>query len=923
MARAEGHIYYNGFFAYSQLDKKTNDNVQYYQTPVLIGNFTTLSYFQTHAETPISTELSSGNGYSLAYRTFVYKASDYIQRTDYLTEGILEPSGTAIASLIGEETTDTVNLDDLGVSYVIEYTVLQWYLEINPTSGAVTRTIRGAYCETFTFLTVENRLPLKKWTCTDVILRLLDLAEPIRKGDKPRFRLEGDNGDGQPYTGQAAQFDTILSPEFAFTKQTLRECLQEVGQVIHGEPRLTPKKDGDGTWYYEVSYDLYGQMKPWKHANRRYFKKNVAYNVNDYATALDTHAENLINKQTDWEGTITEPYAGGAKTTRTENMYVQITETNMLIPTSYPIYTVEDVEWVRNVNGTITSVSLKPYLFESSIYNAQLSSYEDLYPNSKAYALTYTQGEKNITGLSFKPEHPVSEIFQNYAILNVLRAASGDSSLTIEDAVAEGGGYVEGGYPQLCFRVTYTPIYQSRVGQTKPYCPDYARPAAMIYNQQANVIESRAYGENLKGVIARLGNAEKSYTYHLARLQQIPKPGMYFDKDYVISGVYVEYLPTIINATVALTKDFNRISRYVGISSVKRFSQVSQTMAQERNVLYQEYLVIGDYVEPDSDTRMGRSMLLSFATVFSHSVAMNPVSCVVAWGESYSGNYLPAVCLPVIASSFGNSVSFSWQYADNYSAGAVSKFASNGSSNALVQGYYQNDSQYTDYYGRMYYYNFDLRSSWTPFTEDNYLDIATSLPSASASFVPEGFFSTAGGMPYLMRKDSREKLQVNVQVNLVTNRKNMIIGSALASYCAAVRGMSATDAGVARLYILPEPLNKFTDHLESYITQKLADLPYSTVTVDISGVLNNNDGYFTITGTAAASGKAWAIVTPQTTTTEQVEDEEGDVTTQTVTHGGDLLLGENMEISSGEAIPTIYFSKKEEVFDKTVWKDIR
>src|SRR5699024_5871096 len=131
---------------------------------------------------------------------------------------------------------------------------------------------------------------------------------------------------------------------------------------------------------------------------------------------------------------------------------------------------------------------------------------------------------------------------------------------------------------------------------------------------------------------------------------------------------YVEYLPTIINATVALTKDFNRISRYVGISSVKRFSQVSQTMAQERNVLYQEYLVIGDYVEPDSDTRMGRSMLLSFAPVVSHAVARNPVSCVVAWGESYCGIYLPAVCLPVIASSFGHSVSCSWQYADNYAA---------------------------------------------------------------------------------------------------------------------------------------------------------------------------------------------------------------------------------------------------------------
>ena len=842
---------------------------------------------------------------NIEYHTKVVQINNGIQTELFSGVYSLNISGSSS----GTDSSYTTSVSP-GYSYKVYY---GWKLTSQQTGD-----IYEALSYTFEYV-VENKLPLKRWTCTDVILRLLDLAEPIRKGDKPRFRLEGDNGDGQPYTGQAAQFDTSLSPEFAFTKQTLRECLQEVGQVIHGEPRLTPKKDSDGTWYYEGSYDLYGQMKPWKHANRRYFKKNVAQNVNDYATSLDTHAENLINKQTDWEGTITEPYAGGAKTTRTENMYVQITETNMLIPTSYPIYTVEDVEWVRNVNGTITSVSLKPYLFESSIYNAQLSSYEDLYPNSKAYALTYTQGEKNITGLSFKPEHPVSEIFQNYAILNVLRAASGDSSLTIEDAVAEDGGYVEGGYPQLCFRVTYTPIYQSRVGQTKPYYPDYARPAAMIYNQQANVIESRAYGENLKGVIARLGNAEKSYTYHLARLQQIPKPGMYFDKDYVISGVYVEYLPTIINATVALTKDFNRISRYVGISSVKRFSQVSQTMAQERNVLYQEYIVIGDYVAPDSDSRMRASMLNSFAWLFNRAYAIAPVTCVVAWGESYGGQNLPAVCLPVIASSFGNSVSFSWQYADNYSAGAVSKFASNGSSTALVQGYYQNDSQYTDYYGRMYYYNYDLRRFGETLTSDNLLDVANALPASTVPVSTNGWFSTMGQAPELIRKDSREKLQVNVQINLVTNRKNMIIGSALASYCGAVRGIEA-DENAARLYIFPEPLNKFTDHLESYITQKLADLPSSAVEVDDTNTLN---GFFTITGTAAASGKAWAIVTPQTTTTEQVEDEEGDVTTQTVTHGGDLLIGENVDIEQGQAISPVYFCKKREVFDQTVWKDLR
>lgn len=119
---------------------------------------------------------------------------------------------------------------------------------------------------TYKISAVENKLPLKKWTVTGVINRLLDVCEPLRKGEKPRFRLNGmdENGniipEGQEGSGQAALFDKILAPQFSLTRQTLRECLQEVGKVIHGEPRLRIKKDSAGKYYYEVIYDLYASQ---------------------------------------------------------------------------------------------------------------------------------------------------------------------------------------------------------------------------------------------------------------------------------------------------------------------------------------------------------------------------------------------------------------------------------------------------------------------------------------------------------------------------------------------------------------------------------------------------------------------------------------------------------------------------------------
>ncbi len=124
----------------------------------------------------------------------------------------------------------------------------------------------------YTFAVVENKNPLKKWSITDVINRTLDLAEPLRKGEKSRFRLNA---------RQAERFDKILAPQFSFTKQTLRECLQEVGKVIHGEPRLSIQKDEDG-YFYEVSYDMYASQEESNLQFFPYTSKSAQHVIENY-----------------------------------------------------------------------------------------------------------------------------------------------------------------------------------------------------------------------------------------------------------------------------------------------------------------------------------------------------------------------------------------------------------------------------------------------------------------------------------------------------------------------------------------------------------------------------------------------------------------------------------------------------------------
>lgn len=763
---------------------------------------------------------------------------------------------------------------------------------------------------TYQFLVVENRLPLKKWTITDVVNRALDLAEPLRRGEKPRFRLNGMRADGTIITpenkqegeevGQAYLFDKILSPQFSFTKQTLRECMQEIGKFIHGEFRLDVKKDADG-YYFEVLFDMYGGRKRWSCANYKPMLRTTSHAVESFASALDSHAENLINTLDKYSGVIVEPYTDGNKTVRTESLYTRIEDGNMLITTQYPIYAVEKLEWVKkNEEGNeVASYDITPYVFESSDYS-RLSSWSNKYGDSKLYALRFTQGQPNIDGLNFKRQLLTDTATANgpYSIVSILRAVTGNSNLSINS------------YPSLAFRVTYTPIYNTRVSQTKTYYKEVPRAADLIFNQQANIVESRAYGENLKGAIARLGNVEETRTYMLTRYYCIPKVGELFDDDYYISAVAVEMLPTYFKCTIALSKDFNRLSQYIGISSEKRYSEISETQASERNVLYREYVVIGDAETPDDDSRIGDRLMTAISDTFIQSRKIKPLTNVAAWGSSYQGNKTPAVDLPVVSSAFGNSISFSWKYEDNFSAGTVSTWHQDKDDE--IRGYFQNSYQYTDYYGRIYYYNFDLQPNGA---QTN----GFALPMLPESEIPtqsSGLFSTVGQEPYVLRKDNREALQVNVQIDFVTNQKEMIIGSALASYCAAVRGSDKSLK--AKLYIFPEELDKFIDHVEGTVSVKLNTLPSMPISIYFP-----QNGKFSIHAEQfPASGKAWAIVTAQTELPSvMVEDEKGEPSPQSEVIGGDVLLAKNIEVSAGQDFTPIYFTRKREIFDKTVWKD--
>lgn len=813
------------------------------------------------------------------------------------------------------------------------------------------------FSATATVAVWSNALPLPRWNAKTVINRLLVKAETLRKSQTPRFHLNAE---------QAEEFEKIEMPELHLTNSTLREALQTVGSYIHGEPRLNGA---------EISYDMYGGSERTAVDFSKYFAKSYQQSIDSALTSIDSTVDNLVSTIGYAKGVMVEPYSGGYKTVRTETLYARIQDDNMIIATTYPINRIIKLE-SGTIGGKYGGTDLTPYVFEASEYT-RLSSYSSLYPTSRAYAIYYTQGEKNIKGLNFKQQDPITPAFKNYAILNILRAATGDNNL-------------ETGYTNLAFRVTYESVSSARVKQSKQYIADFNRVSEIAYNQGQNLIESSYYGEHLKGVVARLGNVDKVLTLYQRGAAVVPKVGTLYDDDYYISAVAVEYQPYFTKISCALSKDFNRYSDYVGINSTKRFYEISERQAYDSFINYRDYVVIGDAVT--ADTGETKTLLQNISGVRSafDTTPRTGVSCVVARGLARSNNGtidnkelvtaavtaasvkftkhevtgvqsigddeaitiegsltyydkdtqsretvertitnktlpytlsradlqqtfesfditkviradgkttsactvetlsdLNEVILPVQALAMGNAVVFTFKYQDNYSAGDNATWKQSGSD---VSGFYQNSVPYKDYYGNMEYLTLNYYQSATkPIVDENSespdhwqndIGIAlpdTTLPAGDGSKISGvGLFLSTGDDPLWLQVGSTEVPTITYQIELVTNRRGLIIGSALAGNFKLI-GQS-DDVHVKNVYVLPYRINKFAMKLDPNNLNALQNCGQ----VEFKGGQGTTRDYLkakTYTGTT--TGKSWAIIDSIT---------------------GDILLAENKEISTNESV---------------------
>ena len=758
----------------------------------------------------------------------------------------------------------------------------------------------------FTLAAVQNRLPLKRWSITDCITRACELAEPLFQGETPKYRLEGVEYDGNgkviksyPTGSLAEKYDKVFAPEFTATEDTLREQLKLILSYVHAEPRLDEND--------VIRVTEYGSTTKSAAASLPYVYNAVSSHINEYCTEVRSHAQNLVSSLGYARGVITDPGNGLYRSLRSETAYVRINENNGIATTTFPIYTIEKVMCgIAKTDGTgwlLAPAEITPYVFEETEYSANLSSYSGGYPLSKQYAIYYTQGAPNLKGLFFKPPNAInSASFSPFAISNILASATGQEAAYVDDLLT--GNFWDDilGKPKyvasLVFSISYKPISNHFVSHGKQLYVADETPYMQLYNQSENLVESQYYGENLRGVAARLGNIEKERTFILKNINDVPRVGELLD-GFAISAVSCELYPFDIKCTVGLTKDFNRISEYVGINSQKRMYEISERAAVDRTLLIKETLVIG--TKP-SESYLGDNYIFGDLTPFfnaldSHSANDGyKVSLARYQGKTPSGDPVTEnkVCLPVIARALGNVVTLNFGLKDNYSAGASTQFIT--SSDKELEGRWENDVPYSDYYGRawfadVWFYSGDLSDGRTPAELAN---SAYEIPIETNILPPRKAYIRIDD--HLLRKDNRERISYNVELDIKTSREDIIVGTALADLCGWVND---TDVNPVIYYFdaAAHNVSKF-DKIYTPHSTDIEGGSFDSSAPDVSpwNVVKNSDGSLTLTVNPKGGVRGWVICTPITTRDETVEDENGNPEPVTYTEGGEILLASNTPI---------------------------
>ena len=643
--------------------------------------------------------------------------------------------------------------------------------------------------------------------------------------------------------------------ESDFIGKNLWEVFSEIGKYIHAKPRISIEAE---PIYYNttlVGYNMTGRFL----VNWLYYGKSTIYDIEEtknsifnskfaqeYICELDNYVENYFNL-----GSYVVETLHISSDSEDSLIYNDVAK----LITKYPILEILSLE---AINQSGTTADITKYVFEYGIYKTL--DYSDTIIPSKNRAIYYHLGENIIMGMQFVTPKP-SGVECAYSMKNILGLEYGIPTSDIPAINIQ----------DYFFRIKYRVKDSVRVSISRPDIRKYLLnssydlyPIHSQFNQQQDkLVSSDSFGLNAYGKLIRTGNTTYSLCNWTNKITDTMNEGDLYrleDDLYYVSKVRRTYYPEHIEEVVELTKDFNRLAQIIGIPSQPRFYEISERNIIDRDVKFNEYVVIkcGDNSEGGDIYLDGHLSLTAANGVLSIIQALVDLPNEVFTffkGDGDKTDYgkdsvksLYQVYSPVVCYSSKNTLTYEWDMEDNYSAGEKSTETSETlqwSLNlfSLLRGILgDNDNQayrarkpvrYVDVYGRadlvdfMFTRNFVLdnneiyalpeyemtstklnkvdsnnKRNYTKIKGGSNFDAIWKLRYGDMTGLDDIKSNDSG---YIIAKDNREKLSFNYNLQLLLDSDRIMLGDKL-----WIRDL--TNLRV-RIMLLNTEINKFNTDL--------------------------------------------------------------------------------------------------------------
>lgn len=606
------------------------------------------------------------------------------------------------------------------------------------------------------------------------------------------------------YVDELAKTNVI---ENFYNQKNLWEILIEVGYYIHAIPEI---KFGDANKLM-ITFNRLGETTETNGTATPIMITNFR-GIDDYIAESNSYISNMVQL-----GGQIEEVVAPKSSSEDYLVYNDVAE----IQVSRPIIELISLKVKPNYEITWKPTTtpdndgyydMTQYIYEQNVYKLLSINYKDN-PN-KGIAMYYNLRDNKIIGGNYRLPQKNDNIYSDYTFKKVIYCA-------ITGVYPDANPNTASGYwtdiqiNNFTFKVTYRTQDSVRQTHTRPDIRKYlvndfayfrAYPQWQQFaNQEDIVVDSEKYGSNMYGKLIRTGNNNyqmQEWVDSPTKLKQKGEIKKINNEIYYVANIKNTFYVDKIESIVTYSKDYNQLSKVIGIPSEPRFYEISEQSMIKREVAINDYFLITTEgsqltsLQLESDplkylTDLTRLKDIIFGT---SNVNYSKYAITTFKGDSDIGSYYTTygdtslykdIISFINAYASGNTLTYSWKMVDNFSAGDKVVDGDKFNKDQKETAYNSLQAvQYTDKYGKATLFDFYIVSDLDNITTENIKALPSSFIKTTKTEIMSGLDIVASNVydisldthkrGLVLLKDSREQICFNYNLQAITSSDTFV-----------------------------------------------------------------------------------------------------------------------------------------------------